>query len=145
MFIGDIYCFFHGVYGCCIFRPLFEEICSKIQQKNGFFEFALKRWSSVLFPKNSFFSQKPTFTYEKLWITSIFRSFWVIGCKTDIRNSNSVVCVRQDKKLLDNTSLLVTIYNLNTFGCEQRGCISRGECTLYRVITYPVALVSLWI
>ena len=32
-----------------------QEICTKIYQKTHFFEFAPKRWSRVLFPKNSIF------------------------------------------------------------------------------------------
>ena len=73
---------------CCIFRPAFG--CSALQmlveivifsifcaknikskkfavnfcKKKVFFKFAPKRWSTVIFPKNSFFSQKPTFTYN---------------------------------------------------------------------------------
>ena len=47
-----------------IFSVFTAENLKKQEFCNRFFKFAPKRWSTVLFPqKNSFFSQKPTFTY----------------------------------------------------------------------------------
>ena len=43
-----------------------QEICSKILKKHVFFKFAPKRWSTVLFPKNSFFLEIHVFTYKKI-------------------------------------------------------------------------------
>ena len=42
-----------------------QEICSKFQQKTGFFAFAPKRWSTVLLPKKLAFFSKNTFLYTK--------------------------------------------------------------------------------